>query len=144
MKMLINLFGIGLILLFSHFYKTESTSVEGMWLTADKLSKIQIYEENGKYHGKIAWLKQPTINGKPVLDTQNQDESLRNKPMLGLVLLKNFKEESKNTWRNGTIYDPRSGKTYDCVLTLKNANTLDVRGYIGKPIFGKSVTFTRE
>jgi uncharacterized protein (DUF2147 family) len=64
--------------------------------------------------------------------------------MLGLVLLKNFMAESKNTWRNGTIYDPRSGKTYDCVLTLKNSNTLDVRGYIGKPIFGKSVTFTRE
>jgi hypothetical protein len=56
MKILINLFGIGFILLFSHFYKTESSSVEGMWLTADKLSKIQIYEENGKYHGKIAWL----------------------------------------------------------------------------------------
>jgi hypothetical protein len=63
MKILINLFGIGFILLFSHFYKTESTSVEGMWLTADKLSKIQIYEENGKYHGKIAWLKQPSVNG---------------------------------------------------------------------------------
>lgn len=144
MKMLINLFGIGFILLFSDFYKTESTSVEGIWLTADKLSKIQIYEENGKYHGKIAWLKQPSVNGKPVLDTKNQDESLRNKPMLGLILLKNFIAESKNTWRNGTIYDPRSGKTYDCVLTLKNSNTLDVRGYIGKPIFGKSVTFTRE
>jgi hypothetical protein len=45
MKILINLFGIGFILLFSHFYKTESSSVEGMWLTADKLSKIQIYEK---------------------------------------------------------------------------------------------------
>ncbi|RZL30018.1 MAG: DUF2147 domain-containing protein, partial [Pedobacter sp.] len=46
-------------------------------------------------------------------------------------------------WIDGTIYDPKTGKTYSCNLTLKDNNTLNVRGYIGISIIGRSETFKR-
>ena len=43
----------------------------------------------------------------------------------------------------GTIYDPRDGKTYKCRMTLKKDGTLEVRGYLGLALFGKTVVWTR-
>ncbi|WP_026995459.1 DUF2147 domain-containing protein [Flectobacillus major] len=137
---------ISLLLLLGKFWTntplvSEKDAILGVWYTEDKLSKIQIYETEGKYHGKVVWLKNQ--QGKSVLDAKNENKSLRNKPILGLIILSDFVHESKNVWTNGRVYDPESGKSYACRLTLKNNHTLDVRGYIGKPIFGKSVVFSR-
>ena len=46
-------------------------------------------------------------------------------------------------WSGGTIYDPEEGKTYKCVMKLADENTLNVRGYIGVPAFGRTVTWLR-
>lgn len=43
----------------------------------------------------------------------------------------------------GTIYDPRNGKTYECEVTLEYDGTLEVRGYVGLPLYGKTVVWTR-
>lgn len=121
----------------------EKDAILGVWLADDRLSKVQMYETEGKYHGKVIWLKHPTENGKPVLDKHNENTHLRDKPVMGLILLKNFSYQANFVWNGGTVYDPRSGKTYSCKLSLRNRTQLDVRGYIGNPIFGKTVTFTR-
>ena len=46
-------------------------------------------------------------------------------------------------WSGGRIYNPEDGKTYKCKLTLKDDNTLTVRGYVGLTIFGKTQYWTR-
>lgn len=111
------------------------------WLSEDKEGITEIYEQNGKFYGKITWLKKPNDEkGRPFTDTENPDKAKRNKPLIGLMILKGFVYKN-NQWENGTIYDPESGKTYTCTMWLENNNTLKVRGYWG--FFYQTQTWTK-
>jgi len=117
--------------------------IEGQWYNAEKTGKVEIKKEaNGHFNGKVVWLKEPLKDGKPKLDEMNQDEKLRSRPRLGLEVLKNFVKDGENKYVDGTIYDPLNGKTYSCKMTLKG-NSLDIRGYIGISLLGRTTTFTR-
>jgi uncharacterized protein (DUF2147 family) len=120
----------------------KADDVVGIWLTSgDHPAKVQIYKSGEKYFGKIVWL-QSTVDNKPMVDANNPDEKKRNQPIIGLIMLKSF-EFDDDEWDDGTIYDPENGKTYSCHLTLKDINTLRVRGYIGIPLFGRTEIWTR-
>ena len=73
------------------------------------------------------------------------DEALRARPIVGLPLLAGFKPEAGRPghWAGGTIYDPESGKTYNGTITLQPDGGLSVRGYVGMPMFGRTVVWTR-
>jgi len=110
-------------------------------------SRIQIYKtSDGKYEGKIVWLKYPNHpDGTPKYDEKNPNPELRKVKSDQVVLLKNFTyDEKNNEWSGGTIYDPEEGKTYKCKLTFESPTRLKVRGYIGIPTFGKSMYWTKE
>lgn len=117
--------------LFSHHLSAQNEIV-GKWKTEDKEAIVKIYKaQNGKYYGKITWLKNPNdANGKAFTDSENPDENLRSEPLVGLTILKSF-EYSSEKWRDGTIYNPNEGKTYNCKMWLTDENTLQVRGYWG-------------
>ncbi len=116
----------------------------GNWLTAGKEpAKIQIYNSGEKFYGKIVWLKNSTSNGIPKVDNKNPDIGKRTNPIIGLLLLTGFKFDGDDEWKGGTIYDPESGKTYSCYLTLKGNNTLKVRGYIGISLLSRTETWAR-
>lgn len=118
-------------------------AIEGLWYNEEKTAKVQIYKaRDGKFYGKIAWLKEPNEDGKPKMDKKNPDKAKRTQPILGLILLRGFSKEEDNLYTDGKIYDPKNGKTYDCRLTLKG-DVLDIRGYIGLPAFGRTTSFTR-
>jgi uncharacterized protein (DUF2147 family) len=113
------------------------TEVVGTWLVQTKDSKIQIYEKNNKYYGKIIWLKNP--NAK---DDHNPNPALRQRPALGIVLLNNFiYNPTEKLWQAGTIYNPRDGNSYRSELQMKDKNTLIIRGYW--TIFYKTEILTR-
>lgn len=121
----------------------QSDAIEGLWYSEEKTAKVQIYKaKDTKFYGKIAWLKEPNKDGKPKVDDKNPDKAKRTQPILGLMLLKGFKKDDDNEYTDGKIYDPKTGKTYDCKLTLKG-NILDIRGYVGMPAFGRTSTFSR-
>jgi uncharacterized protein (DUF2147 family) len=105
----------------------------GKWLTQDKDGYVELYQLKGKYFGKIVWIKSPNNDkGKPKVDDKNPNPALRNTAVLGLVFLKDFVySASDKEWTNGTIYDPKSGKTYKSTVWLEDNNTLNVRGYWG-------------
>ena len=63
--------------------------------------------------------------------------------VLGLVNLRDFKYEGNNTWEDGKIYDPETGKEYSCKIKLTNANQLDVRGFIGVSLIGRTDSWVR-
>ena len=88
-------------------------------------------------------MKIATENGKPKVDNNNPDKNKQNLPIIGLIILEDFSFDGDDEWKYGTIYDPESGKTYDCNLTLKSKNILHVRGYIGISLFGRTETWTR-
>jgi uncharacterized protein (DUF2147 family) len=119
----------------------------GEWLTEGGKAKVKIFRtQSGTYVGKIIWLRDSieTNGGSgPNLDDKNPDEALRSKPVKGKFILLNFKYIGNDTWENGTIYDPENGSTYDCVITMVNRNKLEVRGYVGVSMFGRTTTWTR-
>jgi uncharacterized protein (DUF2147 family) len=90
-----------------------------IWLTAGKEpAKIQIYKSGEKYYGKIVWLRNSTNNDKQRVDNNNPDKSKQNQPIIGLIILKDFKFDT-DEWEDGTIHDPETGKIYDCILTFR-------------------------
>jgi len=120
----------------------QSDKIEGTWFNDIKDAKIQIYKSNdGKFYGKIVWLKEPIKNGKPKLDEKNRNEKLQKQPIVGLLILKGF-EKDGDTYEDGTIYDPENGKTYDCKITYKG-KTLSIRGYVGISMFGRTTVWER-
>jgi uncharacterized protein (DUF2147 family) len=141
-----------LIFLFPLFslHAQQADDVIGVWKNGEGTGLIQIYKTtSGHYAGKIVWLKEPIDpeTGKPKLDKRNPDESLRTVPTLGLVNMRGFSFNAEDKiWEDGTIYDPKNGKEYSCKMELnsKNKNKLEVRGYIGVSLFGRTDTWTRQ
>lgn len=131
-----------LLTVFSFYSFAADPGIEAVWYNQEKDGKIQIYQKDGLYHGKIVWLKEPTVNGKPKLDDKNPDPDLAKKPVIGAVIIKNFQKKSDTEFIGGTIYDPKNGKTYSCKMTLKG-RIVDVRGYIGIPAFGRTTVWTK-
>ena len=138
MKKLFTISTFILISLTSAMANTTPDVILGEWISEAKDGKITIYKQGERYFGKITWGKTP--NKK---DSNNPDPKLRNRDIVGSVILKDFVFAGEN-WENGTIYDPHSGKTYDCILKVKDNNKkLDIRGYIGSPMFGRTATWSR-
>lgn len=129
----------------AHDDQCNADSILGLWLTEKKDARIQIYKSGGEYDGKIVWLSEPNgPDGQPKLDVNNSDPARRSDPVMGLVMVKDLKYDSGCRWGGGTIYDPKRGKTYDSHGELENGGQLlDLRGYIGISLFGRTTTWTR-
>ena len=125
------------------FAAAQNDPIEGYWFNEEKSAKVQIYKgRDNKFYGKVAWLKVPTRDGKPKMDARNPDPNKRNNPIIGLVILKGFEKDGSKEYDDGTIYDPKNGKTYSCKMTL-DGSTLDVRGYVGISMIGRSTKWHR-
>lgn len=138
---------IFLFLLLSPFglMAQSANAITGVWIGEEQDGKFELFEQNGKYHGKVVWLKEPNRDGAPKKDINNPDPAKRNQPIMGLVFMRNFEFDGKNGWKDGKIYDSRTGKTYNCELTLLDAKTVKLRGYLGYAWMGmgKSVIWKR-
>jgi hypothetical protein len=90
------------------------------------------------------WLKEPkNEEGKPKVDKNNPDETKRTTPLLGMKILSGFEFKGDNLWDDGTIYDAESGSTYNCKINLEDANTMNIRGFIGISAFGRTDIWKR-
>ncbi len=119
-------------------------AILGKWLNASGEGQILIYKKGDQYFGKLFWLKNPNDDkGNVKSDTKNPDSSLKIRPLSGLELLKNFKYEGDGVWEKGSIYDPKTGKTYSCKMSMKSSDKLDIRGYVGISLLGRTETWTR-
>jgi uncharacterized protein (DUF2147 family) len=123
--------------------KAQTDQIEGQWYNDIKSAKVLITKgSNGKFYGKVIWLKEPLENGKPKVDRLNEDPKLRSRPRLGLQVLTDFVKDGDIKYTDGKIYDPLNGKTYSCNITYKG-KTLAIRGYIGISLFGRTTTWSR-
>jgi uncharacterized protein (DUF2147 family) len=70
---------------------------------------------------------------------------LHNKPIVGMTIFSGMQQDSDSTnnWSGGEILDPHNGKTYHCKMELINNQEMNVRGYIGMPLFGRTQTWHR-
>ncbi|QCQ23044.1 DUF2147 domain-containing protein [Desulfoglaeba alkanexedens] len=130
----------------------ESDGILGVWTTQGGKYKVEIFKCGAAFCGKVVWLAEPEypagdekgMAGKAKVDRNNPEESLRSRPLLGLQMMKGFTYSADNsTWEGGTIYDPDNGKTYKCKITQPNADQLNVRGFIGFSLLGRTEKWVR-
>jgi uncharacterized protein (DUF2147 family) len=120
------------------YAQNPADGIVGEWLSAKKDGRIQIYRQGATYVGKIVWGKDGSSK-----DTKNPNPALRNRDIIGSVILSGFTHKGDNSWEDGSVYDPNEGKTYSCKIVLKNPSTLSLRGYIGLSLFGRTEVWSR-
>lgn len=117
----------------------------GTWKTIDdktgnEKSYVQIYEaSNGTLEGKVVKILTP---GKENAKCDDCKGALKGKPINGLVIVKGMKKDG-DEYTGGNILDPNNGKEYKCKMKLKDKNTLDVRGFLGISLLGRTQTWYR-
>ncbi len=136
-----------LLISITSFSQTNSkeNSLVDTWVTEENKSNIQIVEKDGKFYGRIAWLKEPTYeDGTKKIDKNNPKEKHQADPLIGLWILKGFTYSGENKWEEGTVYDPENGKTYSCEINMTDKDTIEVRGYIGISLIGRTSVWKRK
>jgi len=109
----------------------------GKWLSPSKKGIVETYIQNNKLYGKLVWVKTERK------DIYNADKSLRNREVKGMIMLNDFIWEAPQ-WVEGKIYDAEGGSTYSSKMWLsEDKQTLNVRGYLGFSMLGRTEKFTR-
>jgi len=128
-----------------------SDDIEGVWYNQVKDAKIDIVKCGDKYCGKIVWLQEANYPsgskdgtpGTPKLDHNNPDPALKKVPVMGLQIVWDFQFVGDNLWKNGKVYDPKNGKTYSAKITMVSPKQLNLRGFVGVSMFGRTETWTK-
>jgi uncharacterized protein (DUF2147 family) len=134
----------------------EGDAILGLWATDPEggggLGHVEIVKKDGRYFGTIIWLEEAVYppgdpNGTPgeeKTDIFNPDPALRQQPVIGLEIAKDFAYKGDGVWHKGTIYDPDNGKTYKCKMKFGDTEkVLKVRGFIGFSMIGRTTQWTR-
>ena len=117
----------------------QAAQILGNWLTEPRDGIIQIsVASDGSYQGKIIGGNAPQR-----LDQHNPDPARRSLTLLGQTILQGMKYDGGGEWSGGTIYDPDSGRSYKCRLVRLDPDRLQVRGFIGFALLGRSQVWTR-
>ena len=126
-------------------FSVQSDPIEGTWVTQDdetgkQKSEVLIYKEDGKLYGKITKLLLPEDQGKKCVNCKGAN---KDQPIEGMIIIKDLELED-DTWEEGTILDPKSGKVYDCYVDFEDTNTLKVRGFLGFSLLGRTQIWKRK
>ena len=122
-----------------------SQSVTGTWKTIDDKTKkeksyVKLYEtKSGKIQGDVSKI---LTKGKEDAKCTDCKGDKKDKPIQGMTIMWGM-EKSGDEWINGRILDPNSGKEYSCKMKLKDKNTLEIRGFIGVSLLGRTQTWYR-
>jgi uncharacterized protein (DUF2147 family) len=113
----------------------------GIWKLNSGKVTVRIMPCGPSLCGAIVGLAKPLDKkGRPKVDKKNPNESLRNRPLMGLPILANMKPAGENRWQ-GTIYNADDGRTYSSYMNL-SGNSMKVKGCVGP--FCKSMVFVRQ
>ena len=125
---------------------TDASPV-GLWTTIDDESHnpraiVEISEHEGLLSGRIVRLfRQPGEDPDP--RCEDCTGSRHGQPVLGMTILWNM-HRHEDTWEGGEILDPEEGTVYRCKLqTVGDGSKLEVRGFIGISLFGRTQTWVR-
>ena len=119
--------------------RTEAAepSILGEWWTEKKDGRIRfVKHEDGTYRGIVTW------GAEPRKDRFNKDPKLRDRPLVGMVLMWNLVYRD-GKYEGGYVYNPEDGRTYRVTASLTGSSSLKLRGYLGIPLLGQTQTFTR-
>ncbi|MDN5937130.1 MAG: DUF2147 domain-containing protein [Salinisphaera sp.] len=115
-------------------------AITGIWLNSEKTGYIQVYQtESGDYAGQVVG----ATDGEVRDDTENSDPAKRDQSLLGQQIMHGFTWNGEDGWKEGRVYDPDNGKTYDGWIALKGPDKMELHGYIWFSLIGRSEIWTR-
>jgi uncharacterized protein (DUF2147 family) len=137
---------LGLFLVFSNSVFAQNLSPVGLWKTIDDKtgkprSLIRINESNGELSAVVEKGLLATDTGDAICDKCSDER--KNQKIIGMTIVKGLKKNGAQ-YDGGEILDPDNGKIYRCKMKLdETGNLLEVRGYIGISLLGRSQTWNR-
>lgn len=122
----------------------DPSAVLGNWMAESEKIAIELYRCEDELCGKVVWIVKPYgKDGKFKRDKRNPDPSLRHRPYCGIEVIRGLSEKDADEWRGGKFYYIKKGKTYDLDIALKDEDRLEIRGYLGIRLLGKTEIWTR-
>ena len=120
----------------------------GLWKTIDddgktEKSLVRIVNNGGVYSGKVEKIFDES-KAKEVC--AKCDDERKDKPIVGMTIIWEIKQdpEEPGLFNGGQILDPAKGSSYKLRLKpIEGGKKLEVRGYIGSPMFGRTQTWVR-
>ncbi len=120
----------------------------GLWRTIDddgktEKSTVRIVINNGVLSGKVEHITDPAKADEKCVKCE---DDRKDKPIVGMTIINDVKQDAEepSLWTGGLILDPAKGSTYKVRLkTVDGGKKLEVRGYIGSPMFGRTQTWIR-
>lgn len=117
--------------------------VTGRWKSTDHVDQseksiVLIYEQGGKYFGKVEKL----LPAATVTHCTGCEGDQKNKSIVGMVIMTDIAKKG-NGGEGGKILDPKNGKWYSCNIELVSQDKLKVTGYLGFPMMGKVMYWNR-
>lgn len=121
----------------------QAQSIIGKWKTIDDKTQkpksiVEITEKNGVYSGKVIEI----LSDRKEAKCDQCPGELKGKPIKGITVITGMKKDG-DEYSGGKILDPNSGKEYKCLLELDGKDKLNVRGYIGISLIGRTQTWQR-
>jgi len=120
----------------------------GLWKTIDddgktEKSLVRIVNNGGVLTGKVEHITDPAKADEKCVKCE---DDRKDKPIVGMIIISGAKQDAEEPekWTGGMILDPAKGSSYKLILkTTDGGKKLDVRGYIGSPMFGRTQTWIR-
>lgn len=126
------------VVIFAH---PDADKIKGVWTNDQKNIRIEFFKVPSGYAAKIVWLAKPNDeHGNPRLDKANPDPDLRNKPLVGTVIMYDLEFDGKN-YVSGKFYGPKRGVIADCSVKMISPDKIEVTGKKG--FFNDTKTWTR-
>jgi uncharacterized protein (DUF2147 family) len=141
---------VALVLIVAPSALAAAATPVGLWRTIDDKtgkdrSLIRITERNGTYEGTVERILTNLPDDDPNHLCRRCTGDRKDKPIVGMTILWGLKHDGDATYDGGEILDPKNGKTYSAKATLDDdGKTLDVRGYIGVSLLGRSQKWHRQ
>lgn len=128
--------------------RAEDATPVGRWTTIDDKtgkpsSVVAISEKDGKLEGTVETVIVNAPGEDPNPRCTKCEGELKDKPIVGMRILWDLAKDGKR-WTGGRILDPDEGSVYKCrVEPVENGEKLEVRGYIGFSLLGRTQTWIR-
>jgi uncharacterized protein (DUF2147 family) len=124
----------------------KEDAILGKWESTEKNLIVEVYKQDNSFKARIVWfydeIDTALVNTRP--DEKNPDKALRSRKIIGLDVLSGLVYNPRqNKWTGGKIYDTHSGKTWNATVWLISPDLMNVRGFYGVRLFGKTLNFTR-
>ena len=126
----------------SNIHAQATDPAIGVWKTIDDktnqpASLIKIDEVNGVLQGTIIKTF-PAPGETPLVNCNLCKDDRKDKPLIGMKIMSDLKKDGLGSWSDGKILDPKNGETYKVKLVTEDGKKMDVRGYIGVPLLGRT------